>query len=213
MAVNNAALALEGNDPRDVVAKVIPLETMLLHNIHDPSVEFEEYLYWATITRADEKEAHARMTASDGPKTFKSIIANRFSKGKTGFDHSVALTGAPGPNEKSVAGDSSPREVGRTYVSDDEWRRASRATRTAGWSAIFYLITTDILGPFSVPWAFAQVSSSGGARRKNDPTNGQDDRWVTVPALPCTPSLAPWPCTRASRSTSSSSTWTRINTL
>lgn len=158
--MNNAALALEGNDPRDVLAKAIPLETQLLHNIHDPSVEFEEYLYWAAITRAEEKEANARMLAAEGPKTFKTIIGNRFAKGKTGFEHSVALTGAAGPNEKAAEGDRDAQDIGRTYISDQEWQRASRATRTAGWSAIFYLITTDILGPFSVPWAFAQVRSS-----------------------------------------------------
>ena len=36
-------------------------------------------------------------------------------------------------------------------VSEAEWKNASRAVRTAGWSSVFYLITTDILGPFSTP--------------------------------------------------------------
>jgi hypothetical protein len=39
----------------------------------------------------------------------------------------------------------------RLAISDDEWTNASRAVRTATWAAIFYLITTDILGPFNVP--------------------------------------------------------------
>jgi hypothetical protein len=39
----------------------------------------------------------------------------------------------------------------RLEISDDEWTNASRAVRTATWAAIFYLITTDILGPFNVP--------------------------------------------------------------
>jgi hypothetical protein len=39
----------------------------------------------------------------------------------------------------------------RLGVSDDEWTNASRAMRTATWAAVFYLITTDILGPFNVP--------------------------------------------------------------
>lgn len=39
----------------------------------------------------------------------------------------------------------------RGGVSDDEWTNASRAMRTATWAAVFYLITTDILGPFNVP--------------------------------------------------------------
>ncbi|KXL46487.1 MAG: hypothetical protein FE78DRAFT_146064 [Acidomyces sp. 'richmondensis'] len=47
-------------------------------------------------------------------------------------------------------------------VSDEEWQVASRAARTATWGAIFYLITTDILGPFSVPWAMSQLGYGPG---------------------------------------------------
>lgn len=43
----------------------------------------------------------------------------------------------------------------RAHVTDEEWTNASRALRTATKSAIFYLITTDILGPFGLPFAFA----------------------------------------------------------
>lgn len=42
-------------------------------------------------------------------------------------------------------------------VSDGEWHNAQRAARTAGWAAVFYLITTDVLGPYTVPWAMAQM--------------------------------------------------------
>jgi hypothetical protein len=34
---------------------------------------------------------------------------------------------------------------------------AQRALRVAGWMSAFYLITTDILGPTSCPWAFSQL--------------------------------------------------------
>jgi hypothetical protein len=40
-------------------------------------------------------------------------------------------------------------------IAPAEWAKAQRAARTASWGAIFYLITTDILGPFSIPWAIA----------------------------------------------------------
>ena len=36
-------------------------------------------------------------------------------------------------------------------VTDLDWRRASRATRTATWTSAFFLITTDILGPTGAP--------------------------------------------------------------
>jgi hypothetical protein len=43
----------------------------------------------------------------------------------------------------------------RDQITAEEWTNASRALRTATKSAIFYLITTDILGPFGLPFAFA----------------------------------------------------------
>lgn len=47
-------------------------------------------------------------------------------------------------------------------ISDDEWVQASRAARTATWGAVFYLITTDILGPFSTGYAFSQMGLGPG---------------------------------------------------
>jgi len=41
--------------------------------------------------------------------------------------------------------------------------QARRALRTAGWISVFYLITTDILGPFNAPYAFSQVGYVPGA--------------------------------------------------
>ncbi|KDQ54668.1 hypothetical protein JAAARDRAFT_182158 [Jaapia argillacea MUCL 33604] len=40
---------------------------------------------------------------------------------------------------------------------EEELITARRALRTAGWASVFYLITTDILGPFNAPYAFSQV--------------------------------------------------------
>lgn len=38
-----------------------------------------------------------------------------------------------------------------SVVTDEEWVHAARAARTATWGAVFYLITTDVLGPYSTP--------------------------------------------------------------
>ncbi|KAK5153779.1 hypothetical protein LTR04_006162, partial [Oleoguttula sp. CCFEE 6159] len=46
----------------------------------------------------------------------------------------------------------SPPDFG--VVTDQEWHQAARAARTATWGAIFYLITTDVLGPYSVPTGY-----------------------------------------------------------
>jgi hypothetical protein len=159
--MNAAGLQLEGNDPRDPAHPALgdnePVETQLLHGIHDPSVTFEEYIYYATITRAEEKIANGRYVAAAGPKSFKSVIKNRFSKGQK----EPAALDSPTTDNNSTGEKSEYDENGETGVvptrrnlggvSDSEWRNASRAVRTAGWSSVFYLITTDILGPFSVP--------------------------------------------------------------
>jgi len=44
-----------------------------------------------------------------------------------------------------------------------ELEQARRALRTATWVSVFYLITTDILGPFNAPFAFSQVGYVPGA--------------------------------------------------
>lgn len=40
---------------------------------------------------------------------------------------------------------------------DTERMNAARALRLASWASAFYLITTDILGPFNAPFAISQV--------------------------------------------------------
>jgi hypothetical protein len=47
-------------------------------------------------------------------------------------------------------------------VSQEEWAQAARALRTATWSSVFYLITTDVLGPQSVPWSLSQMGYGPG---------------------------------------------------
>ena len=42
------------------------------------------------------------------------------------------------------------REDVRMAITETEWTNANRAFRTATWAACFYLITTDILGPFGI---------------------------------------------------------------
>jgi hypothetical protein len=176
---NMAGLALEGGDPRDphhpAIGDSEPVETQMLHSIHDPSVTFEEYMYYAAITRAEEKDANERYVAAAGPKTLKSIVLGRFSKGHvtpgtpvvpdSPVTDTASSTGEknPGLDEKGENGAIAPSPQRRLGgVTDSEWKNASRAVRTAGWSGVFYLITTDILGPFSVPWAFAQMGYGPG---------------------------------------------------
>ncbi|TGO66012.1 hypothetical protein BOTNAR_0070g00130 [Botryotinia narcissicola] len=168
MTTPMANLALEGGDPRDPhhpVTGDAKATELALPSIHDPSITFEEYVYWAKITRAEEKIANERFVGAQGPRNWKSTITNRFSTGKGAKDSfdtppttTLASNEKDGLDEKSVV----PGGPVQSAVSEAEWKTASRAVRTAGWSGVFYLITTDILGPFSVPWAFAQMGYGPG---------------------------------------------------
>jgi hypothetical protein len=50
----------------------------------------------------------------------------------------------------------------RLEISDQEWTNASRAFRSASAGACFYLITTDILGPFGVGFALGTLGWGPG---------------------------------------------------
>lgn len=59
---------------------------------------------------------------------------------------------SPNGHEKHIEPESVnfSNENARMAISDTEWTNANRAFRTATWAACFYLITTDILGPFGI---------------------------------------------------------------
>ncbi|KIK59098.1 hypothetical protein GYMLUDRAFT_44836 [Collybiopsis luxurians FD-317 M1] len=61
--------------------------------------------------------------------------------------------------------DAPPIEIAhaRKTEYERELDQARRALRTATWVSVFYLITTDILGPFNAPFAFSQVGYVPGA--------------------------------------------------
>jgi len=107
--------------------------------LHDRDVTFEEYYYYAQQTRAEE-----------------------LTHPKTGHETSIWSLIFPSKSDTGVQqSDEAQRNLSianvRAYVSDEEWANASRALRTATRGAAFYLITTDILGPFALPFAFATM--------------------------------------------------------
>jgi hypothetical protein len=162
-----ANLALDGGDPREPdFAPEGGMTAFRMHLLNDPNVSFEEYLYYASITRAQEKAEYDATPKEK--KTLKGMIKNRFRV------HSPTPKEAPSPPQASITGGDEkvaldadekhgvnpeadqPVQI-RHYtdpsqVSEEEWKTLSRGIRTAGWSTCFYLITTDILGPFSTPY-------------------------------------------------------------
>jgi hypothetical protein len=110
---------------------------------HDPAVTFEEYYYYAQQTRAEE-ESHPKVG-------YETTIMSLLWPSKSG-----PAAGEDGVTKVDSKHHLQDRQV-RAHISDEEWANASRALRTATRGAIFYLITTDILGPFGLPFAFASV--------------------------------------------------------
>lgn len=146
---------LEKDKPSDaVIDRVWGLKARV-----DPSVTFEEYIYWAKVERAEEKEANEEFIRERGPRTVGNVIGGRFSKGvhhdnKKKAEHASAMQlqgvdqtpGRRGSLKSLAAIHDNP-----AGVSDEEWKTAARALRTASWGTIFFLITTDILGWSTTP--------------------------------------------------------------
>lgn len=111
-----------------------------MRRLHDPDVSFQEYQHYARITRA-EQDALPR---PEGKKSLLYYLVPNLQKVETGAA------------DVAIRSDLNTSDIEqRKIISDEEWTNASRALRTAGTGAIFYLITTDILGPFGLPYAFA----------------------------------------------------------
>jgi hypothetical protein len=123
---------------------------------YDKSVTLEEYMYYAKTTRQEEKDTPLSPAQSD---SFLSQIFHR----KTVDDAAATPSGTESPNgahESNISQNSA--SDGRARISPDEWRDASRLMRTASWGAGFYLITTDILGPYGVGFAIGTLGWGPG---------------------------------------------------
>ncbi|KAH8697886.1 putative amino acid transporter [Talaromyces proteolyticus] len=152
-----ASFMLDGGDPRlnekerdmvDAVEATRPQHRPL----HDPSVTFEEYHYYAQLTRVEEDS----YPDHDKERGWLSMIFPSKS------DAGVTQEAGSDKEVKSAAHLNTNNPAVRDVITDQEWTNASRALRTATRGAIFYLITTDILGPFGLPYAFATMGWGPG---------------------------------------------------
>lgn len=119
-------------------------------------VSFEEYLYYASITRAEEKLANEKYRSARSRSTTKSLLLDRFQTSrKVHKDVHTTSGNSKGPNqkidEKTVQKTPSIQGSSQATTGNQELHTANRALRTAGWGSVFYLITTDILGPSNTP--------------------------------------------------------------
>lgn len=118
--------------------------------LYDRDVTFEEYYYYAQQTRKEEQ-------TYEPPKSKWSDVILRKKKANDANEESNGRD----PVKDHVETNFANREK-RIQISDEEWANASRAFRTAGWGAAFYLITTDIIGPYSVGFAFGTLGWGPG---------------------------------------------------
>jgi hypothetical protein len=147
-----ANLALDGGDPRlhqaeherqaSVAAEAGP-GGLKPHQrpIHDSSISFEEYHHYAQKTRAEELNYPA---TGHETKLLSLLFPSKSDGGMVRQTDGDSNGSSKGHDEKGRT------LSNRGAVSDEEWNNASRALRTATRGAIFYLITTDILGPFAL---------------------------------------------------------------
>jgi len=130
------------------------------HMLNDPSILFEEYLHYAKITRKEEK---LRERARERTKrTFWNTITRCFKPNpETDTAQAIEQQSEYVSDEKqsyNTAVQAQPFDAFNnlvyshpSQVSDAEWNALSRGVRTVGWSTCFYLITSDIIGPFGIP--------------------------------------------------------------
>lgn len=153
-----AAFAADGGDPRTAIAGPGRPNTFIAPQhrlLHDPAVTFEEYIYYAERTRVEEEELAKREPPTTTffhiifpPKSTLPFVEE--SNGASSPDGEYPSEKEKGAYGVHVVDANLSDKHNRLRVTDAEWTNASRAFRTASWAACFYLITTDILGPFGI---------------------------------------------------------------
>lgn len=122
-----ANLALDGAEPRlsadekrdQAVVAQSPAQRQF--RLHDPNVTFEEYLFYAQKTRAEEAE----QPKVKGRGILSVIFPSKSDRGVRRASHHGEKDGS---------------EANPAVVSELEWTNAHRALRTATRGAIFYLM-------------------------------------------------------------------------
>ncbi|KAJ3496480.1 hypothetical protein NLG97_g2627 [Lecanicillium saksenae] len=113
---------------------------------YDPDVTFEEYHHYAKLTRAEQ------LTLEPPVLNVRAVFGGGGKDKATEKDESA--------NFKLTAKDFTPEN--RAKITDEEWANASRAMRTASSGACFYLITTDVLGPWGSGFAMGTLGWGPG---------------------------------------------------
>ncbi|GAA6061497.1 hypothetical protein JCM10212_000201 [Sporobolomyces blumeae] len=114
---------------------------------------FAEVLYWAERQR--EKEDNDK-TVIHSAGISSAIHKFKEKKGK-GYDESAVVT-----EVSSESGSHDYDDLAGLTEREISLVNARRVLRQAGWAAVFYLITCDILGPFNAPYSIASIGMAPG---------------------------------------------------
>lgn len=111
----------------------------------------EEFLYHAKLQREREKQPEYGAGNMKAAIPVFGFLSHLFNKKKDEDSSS--------PNDNSnEKGDMTPEDGTKVEVEN-----ATRVVRNATWMSVFYLITTDILGPTSAPYAVSQLGFAPGS--------------------------------------------------
>lgn len=158
--MGGGGINLDGGDPRMGSSAGLgygeadAISRPAITKLHDPSITIEEYLHYAAITRADDRHLDAPHT-DNALKVAGFRSLNPFAKKREPTSATATELNEKATTESTLDG--------RFVITEEEYVKASRAVRTATWGAVFFLLTTDILGPFSTAWAFRQMGYGPGA--------------------------------------------------
>ena len=106
-------------------------------------VVFEDYLFYAVLQREEENSGQKDLSLN--PETDAQVDAQVASGSKTD-----RVTEEPRHLEE-------PRYLPPMTPYQQERAEATRALRIASWTSVFFLLTADIVGPFTAPFAISQV--------------------------------------------------------
>lgn len=135
--------------------------------LHDTDVKFEEYMWYAEKTRASELIDDGPPVAEGKPSIWQVITRKKNRKNIQDVqDDKVRSDSDLTPESSKIRRTSTnvnlSKASNRMEITDEEWTNASRMLRTATWGACFYLITTDILGPYGVGFALGTLGWGPG---------------------------------------------------
>lgn len=161
--------------PSSILADVISNNATALENFaleHETNEEvdeffdvpLEEFLYAAKIQRELEKSADYGEAAPTIP--LWSVIKTKLLNKPSSTSTNVTLSKEKSPSTDSDLIVNEKTNENFDLISEpiqNSKENANRMLRVASWGSVFYLITTDILGPTSAPYAIAQLGYVPGA--------------------------------------------------